>query len=334
MLYEVKNVRKTYGDRTVLSLDNLVLERGRVIGLLGPNGAGKTTLLKIMAFLLHPSSGEIRFQGNRVDFSSDLIPMRRNVVLVQQQPILFTTTVYGNVGFPLKIRGIPEGERNPIVAELLELVRMSAFRDASAHRLSGGETQRVAIARALACSPQVILLDEPTASVDVENQIIIERIIRDINREKGISIVFTTHNMIQASRLADEILYLYEGKVVPSAYENFFGGRIHTSEDGETYFLIQEGTRFFVDTKRTGAARIAIDPDSVKILTTERDLPSENTLPGRVIQFTDGKDTVRVLVDVGIPLSVLIPKTEFRQLDATVGDEVWLVCPRSSITVF
>jgi tungstate transport system ATP-binding protein len=99
---------------------------------------------------------------------------------------------------------------------------MRDFGHARAHKLSSGETQRVSIARALACFPEVILLDEPTANVDVENQIAIERIIREINRTKSISVVFTTHNMIQASRLADETVFLYEGKVARSIYENIF----------------------------------------------------------------------------------------------------------------
>ena len=99
-------------------------------------------------------------------------------MLVQQHCILFTATVWKNVEFPLTIRRIDKARRERIVEELLDLVGMAAFRHSKAHRLSGGETQRVAIAQALACFPEVILLDEPTANVDVENQITIERIVR------------------------------------------------------------------------------------------------------------------------------------------------------------
>jgi tungstate transport system ATP-binding protein len=334
VLYELKRLKQVYVDRTVLTLEDLSLEDGTVIGLLGPNGAGKTTLLKIMALLTHPTSGEMHFQGRLVDYTADLVPLRRSVVLVQQQPILFTTTVYRNVAFPLKIRGTARGELRPRVSDLLEQVGMAAFTGAGAQTLSGGETQRVAMARALACAPHVILLDEPTANVDVENQIIIERIIREINQEQGISVVFTTHNMVQASRLADQVLYLYEGQVAQSAYENFFGGRIQMDEGGKTYCLIQDEVKLRVDTRKTGAVRIAIDPVSVKIQSAEIGRSPENMLRGRIIQFTDAGETVRALVDVGIPVSVVISKDDFRRIGATVGDQVWLVCPTRAVTVF
>ena len=233
MSYRVKDLIKTYGGRTVLNLEDISLEGGKVHGIIGPNGAGKTTFLEVLAFLLPPTSGEVWFGEERVDFSGlKLIRLRQRVVMVQQKPILFTTTVYNNVEFPLKIRGRPGPERERTVNELLDLVGMENFRDAKAHRLSGGETQRVAIAQALACSPEVILMDEPTASVDVENQINIERIIREINRKKGISVIFTTHDMIQASRMADEIVFMFEGKAADSIHENIFSGRIETDPGG------------------------------------------------------------------------------------------------------
>lgn len=156
MLYQLKNLVKAYDDRVVLDLKHLFLESGKVIGLLGPNGAGKTTLLEILAFLLPPTSGKIWFKQEKVPLNmGKLMKLRRKVVLVQQQPILFTTTVFKNVEFPLKVRKAPKGKRARIVDELLELVDMKSFRDAGAHKLSGGQTQRVAIARALACSPDV-----------------------------------------------------------------------------------------------------------------------------------------------------------------------------------
>ncbi len=251
MLYKLKNLKKTYDQRTVLDLDRLCLERNRVIALLGPNGAGKTTLLEILAFLVRPNSGDIWFDSEKVNFiRGKLMALRKQVVLVQQQPILFSTTVFKNVEFPLKIRNTSKKKRERIVGELLALVGMEMFRHAIAHKLSGGETQRVAIARALACSPEVILMDEPTASVDVENQIIIEGIIREINRKKHISVIFTTHNLIQASRLADETVFLYEGRVAQSIYENIFSGRIEVGRKGDNYCVLQNGLRLRVPSKK------------------------------------------------------------------------------------
>lgn len=335
MLYDIRDLKKTYDGRTVLELKNLYLEKGKVHGLLGPNGAGKTTLLEILAFLLVPSSGDVWFENREVDFSrGSLINLRRKVVLVQQHPILFTSTVSKNVEFPLRIRKTPKRERDRIVEELLELVGMRTFRQAKAHKLSGGETQRVAIARALACSPEVILLDEPTTNVDLENQVTIERIIQEISRAKGISVIFTTHNMVQASRLADATVFLYEGKVARSIYENIFSGRIETNASGCKYCVLQNGLRLRVRSEKSDMIRISIDPSAVRIHQSGGDFSAENTFRGRLIQLTDEQSRVRALVDVGIPLIVLIPKDVFGSLHLSMGAEVWLTCPAEGIEVF
>ncbi|MCP4667773.1 MAG: ATP-binding cassette domain-containing protein [Deltaproteobacteria bacterium] len=335
MLYHLKNIVKRFDQRTVLDLETVGLEKGRVVALLGPNGAGKTTLLEILAFLSIPASGELRFKDEKVDFSSGkLIDLRRRVVLVDQQPILFTTTVFKNLEFPLKLRKTPKAKREKIVEGLLDLVGMGAFRHAKAHRLSGGETQRVAIARALACFPEVILLDEPTGSVDVENQIIIEGIMQDINRRKGISVIFTTHNMIQATRLADETLFLYQGRVGRSIYENIFSGAIEVEANGQPCCLLQNGLRLKVRSDKTGPVRISIDPGKVEIITGQSGLLEENTFKGTLIQVTDEHNLVRALVDVGMPMSVLIPKEVFTSLHVGMGERLWLRCPVEGIDIF
>ena len=335
MIYKLKDLKKIYDDRTVLDLKELSLEKGKVLGLLGPNGAGKTTLLEILAFLSAPSSGEVWFDREKVNFSNgNLIELRRKVVLVQQQPILFTSTVSKNVEFPLRIRGISKEQRGRMVYELLELVGMGGFRHAKAHKLSGGETQRVAIARALACSPEVILLDEPTSNVDVENQVAIERIISEINRVKGISVIFTTHNMLQASKLAHATVFLYEGKVAESIYENIFSGRVEKDEGGLKTCVIHNGPRLRVRSDKSGSIRISIDPNAVRISRDEGESSQENTLRGKLIQLTVEQGRVRALVDVGIPLSVMISREALGDLHLSLGKDVCLTCPVEGIEVF
>jgi tungstate transport system ATP-binding protein len=335
MLYELRRLKKIYSQRTVLDIEDLALAKGQVTGLLGPNGAGKTTLLKILTFILEPTWGEIRFKGDRVNFAGgNLIDLRRKVVLVQQQPILFTSTVANNVAFPLRIRKIEKTARERLVEEFLELVGMLSFRDAMAHRLSGGETQRVAIARALACSPEVILMDEPTANVDVENQIVIERIIGEINQNREISVIFTTHNMIQASRLAEKTVFLFEGKVAQSTYENIFSGLIEKDGRGDKICVLQGGMQLYVKNGKPGPVRISIDPEKIKVRQGEGDLSSKNVFTGRLIQLTDEHSRVRALVDAGMMLSVLIPKETLEDLDIRVGMKLRVRCPEDSIGVF
>ncbi len=334
MLYKLNNIIKAYDGRAVLDLNHLCLPKGKVIGLLGPNGAGKTTLLEILAFLLSPTSGEIWFKQDKINSNIEgLIKLRRKVVLVQQHPILFTTTVYKNIDFPLKIRNTPKTRRTRMVYELLELVGMASYKDVGAHTLSGGQTQRVAIARALACSPEVILLDEPMSSVDVENQITVERIIREINQIKGISVIFTTHDVVQTSRLADDTLSLFEGKVAKSIYENIFSAYIETGEDNQKYFRLPNGLKLRTRSKKTGRTRISISPGKVSI-SQNKGNTQENTRKGKIIQLNQEQFNVRVLVDAGIPLNVLIPKELFKSREIGIGDDVWVTCPAESFDIF
>ncbi len=334
MLYQLKNIIKAYDGRAVLDLKHLSLQKGKVIGLLGPNGSGKTTLLEILAFLLPPTSGEIWFKQEKVNSNMGrLMKLRRKVVLVQQHPILFTTTVYKNIDFPLKIRNTPKIRRGEMVDELLELVGMASFRDTGAHTLSGGQTQRVAIARALACSPEVVLLDEPMSSVDVENQITIERIIREINQIKGISVVFTTHDVVQTSRLADDTIFLFEGKVARSTYENIFSARIETGTGDHKFCTLPNGLRLKVQSEKSGPMRISIAPGELR-LSPNTPKAAENTVKGKIIQLNEERIHVRALVDAGVPLNVLIPKESFNRHDMGIGDDVWVTCPVESIDIF
>jgi tungstate transport system ATP-binding protein len=335
MLYELKHMKKNYDGRTVLDIESLTLKEGKITGLLGPNGAGKTTLLKILTYILKPTSGDLCFRGYRVDFSGGkLIDLRRKVVLVQQQPILFTSTVENNVAFPLRIRKIQKDKSERLIDELLELVGMLPFKHARAHRLSGGETQRVAIARALACFPEVILMDEPTANVDVENQTVIERIIQDINDKRGISVIFTTHNMIQAARLAHNTVFLFEGRVARSIYENIFSGHIEENDQGEKVCTLQSGLKLHVIHKKPGVVRISIDPEKIEIRHREGVPASKNTFAGKLIQLTDENSRIRALLDVGIMLSVLIPKERLHDLDFRIGMTLSVCCPEESIEIF
>lgn len=212
-LYELQQISQRYHGRTVLDIANLRLEPGRIYALTGPNGAGKSTLLRLLAFLEDPAGGSLFFQGEAVNFASrrSLLALRRRVALVDQHPVAFSTTVAKNIEFGLKIRKIAKDERTALVHAVLETVRLSQYSHSPATELSGGETQRLALARALAIQPEVLLCDEPTANVDVVNQEIILSVLSQLNREHGVSILFTTHDAKQAEALAHQRLHLEQG---------------------------------------------------------------------------------------------------------------------------
>lgn len=323
-LFTLKGVRQVFNGRTALDIDELELDAGGSYALLGPNGCGKTTLLHILAFLRPPTQGEVFFQGRKVDWrAKSLRTLRQKVVLVDQHPIMFTTTVLKNVEYGPRMRGASKTERRKIALECLDRMGMSSFTHRPAHLLSGGETQRVAIARALACSPEVLLFDEPTASVDVENQAVIENAIRDIRNEKGISLVFATHKRLEATRLAQEKVFLFEGKLTGPGGENLLSGTL-IRRNGRTICVVAGKLELEVAVERTGPVRVFIKPEGIRIvpLGHAEGATSCGLFPGRVLQMAAEGEDVRVLVDIGLTVRTLLSRQEVKQSGIMAGDRV------------
>lgn len=342
MLYRLSNLTKVYENRVVLDIPSLEIERGDICALLGPNGAGKTTLLHILGFLESPSTGRIIFDSRPVqEIETHLQHLRKQVVLVDQQPILFTTSVYRNIEFGLKIRQIPKEDRGPMIAEALDLVGMGRFAETPAEKLSGGETQRVALARAMAVMPDVLLCDEPTASVDVENQATIVNILRRINEEKKITVLFTTHDRFQAAFLARNILYLDHGRLTDAPSENVFTATLIHREDLEGIWDIQGAIRLRIPSEMTRGAqdkiRLMIRPDKLLIGDPEEDRDEgdsgDHSMAGRVVQITEEKDSVRIVVDAGVWITLLVSKDTYREDPTLVGDRVTIPIPVTAVEI-
>ncbi len=210
-LYRLEAVRVTYGDTPALAVPALEIPEGRVTVLTGPNGSGKSTLLSLLAFLVPPSSGILRYDGVPVRWRErDLVRLRREAVLMHQSPYLFDESVAGNVGYGLAVRGVRGPERDRRVADSLAAVGLAGFGRRSARELSGGEAQRVAMARVLALSPRVLLLDEPLANVDRETAELIGGLVASL-ADRGITAVVATHDAAQAGRIATAVVRLDRG---------------------------------------------------------------------------------------------------------------------------
>ncbi|MFO7685868.1 MAG: ATP-binding cassette domain-containing protein [Desulfobacterales bacterium] len=323
-LFDLQGVRQVFGGRTVLTIERLVLAPGVSYALLGPNGCGKTTLLHILGFLQPPARGEIRFKDRVVVWrEKSLQSLRRQVVLVDQHPIMFTTTVLKNVEYGLRMRGVPTRQRRKIAESCLDRVGMHPFAFRPAHQLSGGETQRVAIARALACSPEVMLFDEPTASVDVENQAVIETVIQDIRKEKGVSVIFATHKRLEAARLAEEKIFLFEGRLSGPGGENLLSGTVLRGAD-RTVCRVGGKVELDVAARHSGPARMFIKPEGIRIFSAKQTetMSADKLLPGRVLQMTAEGDRIKVLLDVGVLLRTLLSREETVRSGILVGDQV------------
>ena len=195
------------GGTTILRDISLRLEPGAPTVLIGPNGSGKTTLLRLLMGLVGPDAGSIRWG------SASEAPLRS--ALVFQKPVMLRRTVAGNVDYALAVAGAPRAGRAVRVMDLLSQVGLDHMADRPAPRLSGGERQRLALARALARDPEVLLLDEPTASLDPAATLAIEELVRGVS-ERGVKVVMATHDLGEAARLAGEVVLLRQGAVVES----------------------------------------------------------------------------------------------------------------------
>ncbi|HET7680144.1 MAG TPA: ATP-binding cassette domain-containing protein [Xanthobacteraceae bacterium] len=206
----------------ILADVSLTITGGAPTVLIGPNGAGKTTLLRLLMGLIEPARGRVSRGGREA-----VGPARCAIVF--QRPAMLRRSAAGNIRYALAAAGVARAERAARCAELLALVGLSELAGAPAKRLSGGEQQRLALARALAKDPAVLLLDEPTASLDPAATKGIEDVIRDV-AARGIKVVMATHDLGEARRLAGEVILLHRGRVVETAGAVDFFTAPRTSE--------------------------------------------------------------------------------------------------------
>ena len=204
-LAEARGLTLDIGGKRLIDGLDLNLPRGTLTIVLGPNGAGKSLLLRLLHGMIEPSAGAILWEGRPLDES-----MRRQQAMVFQKPVLLRRSVAANIAFVLKLRGHSATKR---CEEVLDHVGLLAHAHQPARLLSGGEQQRLALARALALAPRVLFLDEPTASLDPPSTLAIEEIVTEA-RAGGTKIVCITHDIGQAKRLAEDVVFLHRGRVV------------------------------------------------------------------------------------------------------------------------
>lgn len=210
-IIELKNITKAYGDNIVLDNLSLNIKKNEFLTLLGPSGCGKTTTLKIIAGFENADSGKLMFKNEDI---SSLPPYKRQVNTVFQKYALFPhMNIFDNVAFGLKLKKLPKDEIKSKVSEMLKLVALSGFENRSVASLSGGQQQRVAIARALVNKPEILLLDEPLAALDLKLRKEMQIELKKIQKEVGITFVFVTHDQEEALTMSDTIVVMNKGVI-------------------------------------------------------------------------------------------------------------------------
>jgi len=216
ILFRLRNLKKVYENQCVLQVDSLDIFSGEIFAIVGPSGAGKSTILRLMNFLEPPSEGKITYHMQDFSAQQDMpIALRRQVTTVFQTSLLLNRSVWSNVQFGLKLRKSQNSDQQ--IIEVLQRVGLIELSQRRARTLSGGEAQRVALARAMVIQPEVLLLDEPTANLDPYNVSLIEDTVKELNIEKGTTIVVVTHNIFQAQRLAQRVGFLLNGELIEVA---------------------------------------------------------------------------------------------------------------------
>jgi spermidine/putrescine transport system ATP-binding protein len=210
-ILSLRSVTKRFGDFTAVDNLDLSVAAGAFLTLLGASGSGKTTTLRMIAGFEHPTAGDILMDGAPI---AGLPPFKRDLNTVFQQYALFPhMSVRENVGYGLRMRGVPSAEITRRVTEALEMVRLTELGTRAPRQLSGGQQQRVALARALVNRPRVLLLDEPLGALDLKLRKEMQLELKHLNRRLGITFIYVTHDQEEALTMSDRIALMRNGRI-------------------------------------------------------------------------------------------------------------------------
>ena len=309
-LIRLRDLCMAFDDELVLDHINLYINDSEFLTLLGPSGCGKTTTLRIIGGFTTPTSGDVTFDGVRIN---DVPPHKRQINTVFQKYALFPhLDVFENIAFGLKLQKKPKSEIRKTVAEMLELVNLKGFEKRSIDSLSGGQQQRVAIARALANSPHVLLLDEPLGALDLKLRKDMQTELKAIQKRLGITFIYVTHDQEEALSMSDTVVVMDKGKIqqigtpediynepVNAFVADFIGeSNIVDAIMIKDYLVSFGGVTFECLDSGFGEnafVEAVVRPEDIKIVKKG----SKDSLPGKITSVTFKGVHFEILVDVG-----------------------------------
>jgi tungstate transport system ATP-binding protein len=354
-ILEVRNIEFERGGTILLNIPSLSIEKGEILALIGPNGAGKTSFLQTLSYLLKPFQGEIFFSGKKVETHISVLEYRRKLAMVFQEPLLFDTTVFNNVASGLKIRGMKRKEIVGRVMEQLERFGISHLSRRSAKTLSGGEAQRASLARAFALQPEILLLDEPFASLDPPTR---ESLIGDLEhilKQTGTTVIFATHDRKEAFTLSNRIAVMNQGKILQLGapdevvnhpaddwvasfvgMETLLTGQV-VKKNGWT-FLVSIGGREVEAIGDVGQGEpvvLCIRPEDVtlSIPPYPETISARNVFTGKILKIVPLGPYQKVHLDCGFPLMAYVTHHSQKALSLTEGREVRASFKATAVTV-
>lgn len=320
--------------------------REEVTVLLGPSGHGKTTVLNIVAGIMNPDEGHVTLSGRTLFDSASAISVcmeKREVGFLFQDYALFPhMTVADNVGYGLKAKRLSKREITRQVDEELERMDISSLRDVRPCQISGGQRQRVALARTLITRPRVMLLDEPLGALDMQLRTRVRAELRSLLSRLGVPTIVVSHDPLDAVGLGDEVVVLEHGRLVQrGSYDallaaprtEFVADFVETNAYrasfrcwqpcGEAIVALRDRVELLVNmSEARDDFIVSIHPWEVSLSLEPHETSMRNALTGTVIGICALRDRVRVLVDVGVPLTAEITKSAMRELDIRQGQPV------------
>jgi tungstate transport system ATP-binding protein len=327
-LYQLKNITFNYGTDFSLSDINIEINKSNIISIVGPNGSGKTSLLNILSFLNLPHAGILIYKDEELN-RRNIAEFKKTVGYVQQNPYLLRGTVFKNIELGLKLKHIDKGIRIKKVFEIMKLLGITELSERSSRSLSGGEAQKVAIAQVLVLEPEVLILDEPFAYLDKKSIRDIEHIVIDLKGELKKTVIFTTHNQIQAQCLADDIYSVVKGKVFEAHLVNLFNGvldsRHNTFNTGKLSISMPDGTE--------QAEHIAIEPKQIVLSKEKLDSSMQNSFSGKIIGMNEENGQIKLSINVGEQIQSTITHKALEKLKLSIGSDVWISFKSSSILI-
>lgn len=306
----LKNLCKYFGAVKAVNNVSLSIEKGKLYSFLGPSGCGKTTTLRLIAGLEKPDDGQIIVDGQVMsERNNTVLPEKRNMGMVFQSYAVWPhKTVWENVSYGLKIKRVPRPELEKRVNSILDVVKMSQYKDRFPTQLSGGQQQRVALARALVCEPSILLLDEPLSNLDEKLRENMRFEIRSIQKELGITAVYVTHSQDEALVVSDQIVIMKDGVICQQGspeeiysrpnssfvagfigIANVFQGVITYTDSASCMIELRGGKRIIA--KSVGEPRkigdeveLIVRPENITMLKENRTLDSDTNVLEAIVE--------------------------------------------------
>jgi putative 2-aminoethylphosphonate ABC transporter ATP-binding protein len=348
----LENISKHFGSLVAVKDVDLVIEPAEFICFLGPSGCGKTTLLRIITGFEQQSTGNVIYDGKVIN---DIIPQKRDFGIVFQSYALFPNmTVHQNIAFGLKMRKMPSTLIDERVIDILQLVGLSEWATHYPSQLSGGQQQRVALGRALAIKPKVLLLDEPLSALDAKIRVRLRTVIKKLQEELGITMIYVTHDQEEALALADRVAIMRDGEI------RQIGSPFEVYKKPKTSFIAEfVGTsNFITGTKSNGIVKfgelelsvakleevdnetvyLAIRPEKIELV--DEAAAGENYLPSNVVEveaevinFLGAVVRITFILE-GEEMIVDLPEKEYEKIQLKRKDKFKLYFPPEAFHIY